>query len=160
MTEEPLATALEAERDALQAFLRLLRDEQQALVQFDTEAVAALGPNKAGLIEKLAAFDHKRQGELVAHELDTGPSGIEAWLRGEASSPSALEQLQQLWKELIAAARAARSLVDQNQMLIADRLTRSRRALAALRAAASVDQVYVADGNLQQVLPRGYFPFA
>lgn len=151
-----LAAALESEGGTLKAFLRVLHTEQQALVRFDTDAVSALGAEKARLIERLTEFDEERNRTLTARGCGAKGTDVEAWLQSHAATGGALEQLRQHWKALLRDARAARSLMDQNQLLIEDRLTRSRRALAALKAAAQIDTVYVADGQLQQVLPNAY----
>lgn len=136
------AAALQAEHDALAAFLSLLQAEQEILVHGDADRLAQLAPDKARQIEQLISLGHERNRYLEGQGLGANSQGIQTWL---AAQPTAMRKT---WRELLRSAETAQRLNNSNGLLIESRLQQNRMKLSVLQAAVSPGGLYRADGQL------------
>jgi len=68
------AAGLQAERDALGAFISLLQAEQEVLIHGDAERLAALAPDKAAQIDLFTLLGEQRRRHLAAQNLTRAES--------------------------------------------------------------------------------------
>ena len=140
------AAGLQAERDALLAFIGLLQAEQEILVRGDAEGLAAMANDKADKIDLLALLGAQRSRHLAAQDLSDSTDGMLAWL---SRNPGFAAAVGKIWRELLKHAETARQINQSNGLLIETRLQHNRLKLSALQAAAPADSVYRADGQLR-----------
>jgi flagella synthesis protein FlgN len=139
------AAGLQAEHEALGAFISLLEAEQEILVQGDAERLAALAPDKAAKIDLLAHLGEQRRRHLAAQNLNDSADGMLTWLGRNHGFAAAVRKI---WRELLARAESARQLNQSNGLLIDNRLQQNRLKLSVLQTAAAGEGVYRADGQL------------
>ncbi len=113
--------SIEAERDALRAFIALLEREQQILLAPATDPLLELAGEKTHAAETLSASAGQRRQQFPAE-----PSAIEPWLKKNA--PGAIGA----WHDLLRLAAHASQLNRLNGELIQVRLRYNRQALHAL----------------------------
>lgn len=140
------AAALQAERDALAAFVDLLRGEEQFLVRGDAEGVAALASDKAARIEQLSLLGAQRNERLAMNSLAASADGMLTWLR---RNPELTATVGELWQDLLAQAETARQINQNNGLMIDSRLQQTRLKLAVLQSGAASEGVYRPDGHLR-----------
>ena len=140
------AAALQAEHEALGAFIGLLQTEQEVLVQGDAERLASLVPEKAAKINLLSALGEQRNRHLARHDLSRNAEGMLAWLK---RNPGFAAAVGKIWRELLACAETARRINRSNGLLIDSGLQQNRLKLAVLQTAAAPDGVYRPDGQLR-----------
>jgi len=141
-TAPAFAGVLQAEHDALAAFLSLLQAEQEILVHGDADRLAQLAPDKARQIEELSRLGHERNRYLEGQGLGANSQGIKTWLETQSIT------LRRTWRELLRRAQAAQQLNKSNGLLIESRLQQNRMKLSVLQAAASPGGLYRADGQI------------
>jgi flagella synthesis protein FlgN len=126
------AVRLDAEIQAWQALLGLLREEEQALAEGDAGRLETLTPAKLKQLQVLGDHARARLDGLVAAGHTPDHAGMEAWLaqRGE---PALRARWQQL-REMEQAAQAANGRIG---VLIDMRLASTRQALNVLLHAAT-----------------------
>lgn len=140
------AASLQAEHDALGAFVSLLQAEQEILVQGDAERLVELAPDKARQLELLTRLGEQRRRFLDERRLAANGRGMEQWL---AKQPEpAASALRATWQELLRRAQNAQNLNQSNGILIENRLQQNRMKIAVLQAAVSGDKVYRSDGQV------------
>lgn len=140
------AAALQAERDALVAFVGLLQTEQEVLVRGDAEGLAALASDKADGLDLLILLGEQRSRHLAAHNLAGSADGMVTWL---SRNPGFAAAVSKIWRELLAQAETARLINQNNGLLIEARLQQNRLKLAVLQTAVAADGVYRPDGQLR-----------
>jgi len=140
------AAALRAEQDALGAFVSLLREEQEVLIQGDADRLASLTHDKEAWIGKLSALGEERNRHLAVQNLAGTAKGMTTWLE---RNPSLAASVSATWKELLAQAESASQLNRNNGLLIESRVRQNRLKLAVLQMANASDGVYRADGQLR-----------
>jgi flagellar biosynthesis/type III secretory pathway chaperone len=138
------AAGLQAERDALGAFISLLQAEQEVLIDGDAERLAALTPDKAAQIDLFTLLGEQRRRHLAAQNLTDSADGMVTWLSRNHGFAAAVRKI---WQELLARAESARQLNQNNGLLIESRLQQNRLKLAVLQTAAAADAVYRPDGQ-------------
>jgi len=136
-------TDLEIEKLTLQAFIEILKKEENALVQGKIEEIDYLASDKSHLIEKLIQLDDHRNEFLQNQGLSLEKININTWLTEQQSDQS---ELQILWTELLELARTAQQLNHSNGLIISTHLQHNQRAFAALHCAA---------GNVSLYGPKG-----
>jgi flagella synthesis protein FlgN len=137
---------LQAEHDALGAFIGLLQAEQDALVRGDADHLAVLSPDKAVHIDLLTRLGEQRKRHFAEQKLTDSASGMSTWLsrnRGLAA------KVGTIWRELLVRAEKAQQLNQTNGVLIGSHLQQNRQKLAVLQTAAAADGIYRADGQLR-----------
>jgi len=138
------ATVLQAEHDALGAFISLLQAEQEILVHGDADRLAAIAPEKAAQIDLLTRLGQKRDRYLTQHDLALSAAGVETWLSQHAAiAPVA----RKIWRELLRRAEMARQLNADNGLLIENKMQQNRQKLSVLQSAVGSDHTYRADGQ-------------
>ena len=150
MTKSATATdftaRLKTERDALKAFVTLLKTEQQALIDGHTEQLLALSDSKTEAVHELSKLTNARKNDMLAHGAKTETGGIAAWLQAYAAGSLPI------WQEIQMLAEQLQHLNRTNGTLIQTKLRHNQQALTALHNAAnSAHGLYGADG--QQQLP-------
>ncbi len=146
MRSNSLAAVLQAEHEALAAFVSLLQAEQEILVHGDAQRLAQLAPDKERQVERLSSLGAERTRLLQDLGLVASAAGMESWLHSQPKE--ALGTLRKLWRELLHRAEAARALNQSNGVLIESKLQQNRLRLSVLQSAASPAALYRADGLL------------
>lgn len=139
-----LTRMLDQEIAALRAFNELLRTEQSALVNGETDRVAAFVEPKAQHLLELTRLGEGRSRWLAGLGLAADRAGMERlWLThaGAVSAP------RDAWRQLLQLTEAAQQTNTTNGMLIAARLQHTQRALGVLFSAARLPGAYGADGS-------------
>lgn len=139
----PVSGILAGELVALRAFVALLKTEQTALVDGNTDGLNALIDEKSALATRLTEAAQCREAALAAAQLPPARAGMEAWL---ATLP-ATDAARRDWPELLSLAAEARSLNELNGRLIGTRLQGNQQALAALMSATERAMTYGPDGQ-------------
>ena len=140
------AAALQAEQEALGAFIRLLQTEQEMLVNGDADGLAALAPEKAAQIDLLTRLGEQRKRNLAAQNLTDSADGMLTWLSRNHGFTAAVRKI---WRELLARAETAMQLNQSIGLLLESRLQQNRLKLAVLQSAAASDGLYRPDGQLR-----------
>jgi len=138
------AAALQAEHDALGAFISLLQAEQEILVQGDADRLAAIAPEKSAQIDLLARLGQKRDRYLTDQCLTLDAAGVETWL---SRQPAIAATARKTWRESLRRAEMARQLNINNGLLIETRMQQNRQKLSVLQSAVGSDHVYRPDGH-------------
>lgn len=121
---------LDDEIGAWQAFLEILRDEEQALVNGDAERVAQITPIKLAQVDSIGAHIRARQAALSAAGHPVTAAGMAAWIGNDPAQSARLRRLD----ELEAAAQAANQRIGA---LVDMRLGAARQAMNVLIHAAT-----------------------
>ena len=136
--------ALETERNTLDAFIEILRKEENALVEGKIEKIDYLASDKSRLIDELIQFDDHRNEYLQKQGLSLEKSSINAWLTEQHSGQS---EIKILWNELLDLAKTAQQLNHSNGLIISTQLQHNQRAFAALHCAAGNVSLYGPQGQ-------------
>ena len=137
---------LKDEKGIFQAFIEILRKEENALVEGKIEAIDFLASDKSRLIEELILFDENRTDYLKKQGLNLEKKSIDAWLVGQIEQHSDLLEVKNLWNELLDLAKLAQQLNHSNGLMISTQLQHNQRTFAALHCAA---------GNVSLYGPKG-----
>lgn len=143
MSSGPHST-LAAEEQHVASVIELMKQEQQLLVAADADALTALTPRKAQLVQELAALAKQRHAALAAAGCEGSEAGMEPWLAA-CEAPDARAQ----WERLLALTREAKELNRVNGMLINKHLAHNQNVLNALRTPAGAPDagLYGASGQ-------------
>jgi flagellar biosynthesis protein FlgN len=135
------------EREELSRFVKLLEDEQGALIACQVPRIAVLAAEKAALAARLQSLEFARTQCLVAAGLRGTSNGMHAWLTARAKSdPSTLI----CWKYIESYATRAKTLNELNGKLIAIQLTHHKSQFDALTRNAFPQQIYDAGGHTRR----------
>ena len=137
---------LKDEKAIFQAFIEILKNEENALVEGKIEAIDFLASDKSRLIEELIQFDEHRTDYLKKQGLTLEKKSIDTWLIGLIEQHSDLLEVKNLWNELLDLAKLAQQLNRSNGLMISTQLQHNQRAFAALHCAA---------GNVSLYGPKG-----
>ena len=136
-----LARSLSAESAKVEALLRILRNEQQALVARDFERVYAYALAKNEHLAQLGALNDARASALRLQGLSPDPAGMKALVAGN-------EPLRHPWERLVALTAEARQVNRVNGRLIDAQMRFTEGALVALtQRTATRFATYSADGQ-------------
>jgi len=132
---------LNAERDALREFVKLLETEQQALIDGQTEQLLSLADSKTQVVQALSKLADARKNDQRIHSAEIQASGIVAWIQAQATdSLPVWQDIQQLVEQMQYVNRI-------NGTLIQTKLRHNQQALAVLlNTAKSSYGLYGADG--------------
>lgn len=137
------AGSLDAELKATHDLLRLLKQEQQQLIEADVEGLTALTEEKTSIVAHLSALANARHAALAHAGFPPQEEGMQAWL----GSPAATAGATRAWSELLALAQAGKELNRTNGLLIGKHLARNQNALNVLRGNAQGGNFYGPDGQ-------------
>lgn len=137
------ATDIEAERDCVKAFLKILQQEQDILVSGEVDPLTDLAHQKIALVKQLAEFSDKRNLFLRSLTLSPDRQGMEAWLGKNPANST----IRAVWEELLTSGKTARQFNQTNGVLINTRLRHNQKALALLQSAAQSADLYGPDGQ-------------
>jgi flagella synthesis protein FlgN len=139
-----LGRTLNNESEALNAFITLLREEQQALVRGDLERLASFAESKTIHLFELTRLGEQRLQWLREKGLTADRAGMDRLLRAHAGSAP---QVRAAWQQLVDLTKTAQQLNETNGVLIRSRLTTAQRALGVLMSAANIAGAYASDGS-------------
>tara|TARA_R110002073_G_scaffold99414_1_gene227113 strand:- start:916 stop:1401 length:486 start_codon:yes stop_codon:yes gene_type:complete len=134
--------SLKDEQAAVNAFIELLKKEENALIKVNMEDVDFLASDKVRMIEVLTNFSKQRCRHLISQGLPPDSTGMDAWLAKQTSH----DDVNAIWTELLQLAQTAQQLNNTNGTIISTRLQHTQRAYAALQSAA---------GNISLYGPKG-----
>lgn len=146
MTHLPPAdflTNLAQERDSFRLFLKILENEQEALVKGEIDKLTDIAQHKSKKVLELAKLADARNRFLAENGLPPDQNGISIWLTG----PGSAKETGQVWEELVAIAKAARQLNETNGAMIELKLQHNQQTLAVLMSAANQATLYGPDGQ-------------
>ncbi|MEZ0238659.1 MAG: flagella synthesis protein FlgN [Methylophilaceae bacterium] len=132
---------LQQEQAALDGFINLLQQEQEALVAANVEKLQSLSELKQKHSELLNNLAQQRVATLERAGFKSDAAGVAAWL---ASQPASVKES---WKKLLEGAQVAQQLNQTNGKLIQTHMQHNQQALSALMNAANRADVYGADGQ-------------
>lgn len=135
---------LEAESNTLRAFIEILKEEENALVEGKIEKIDFLASDKSRLIEELIKLDGHRNEYLQKQGLILEKNSINAWLTKQHSDQS---EVKILWDELLDLAKIAQQLNHSNGLVITTQLQHNQRAFSALHCAAGNVSLYGPQGQ-------------
>ena len=115
------------ERDAIRAFIEVLRREQHALQQADVSVLLPLAAEKASHAQQLAELAQAREQWLAASDSPEGD--MEPRLADHPAAAMA-------WQELLQLTEIAHQINEINGILVNQRLRYNQQRLSALQAAA------------------------
>ena len=132
---------LQQEQAALDGFINLLQQEQEALVAANVEKLQSLSELKQKHSELLNGMMQQRVAMLEREGFNPDAAGVAAWLAGQPAS------VAESWKKLLESAQTAQRLNQTNGKLIQTHMQHNQQALATLMNAANRADVYGADGQ-------------
>lgn len=133
---------LARELELVRAFITLLNNEQETLKRGQTDALAAIGPQKANLANQLNALEKERNAYLQRSGHTGDREGMAAWLAANPANQSAA----QLWTKLLEGAAEAKRINDLNGRLVAIHLQAANQALSVLTQQSQRSTLYGRDG--------------
>lgn len=133
---------MHAERTALHDFVRLLEDEQQALLNEQTEQIQILADKKVHMVQELTGLVNSRRDSMLALGIKIEPGSMQAWLQ----SHSAINL--PVWQEIQKVAAHAQQMNHTNGELIQVKIRHNQQALTVLHHAThGVNGLYGPDGQ-------------
>ncbi|HEY6896973.1 MAG TPA: flagellar protein FlgN [Rhodocyclaceae bacterium] len=139
----PLQGLLDEEIAVLGDFLKILKQEEAALVAGDADGLVPVAQTKNQLAERLALIAERRAVLLNAAGLPQSRAGIETLITRQPGA----KDVQQRWTTLLEQAREVKQRNELNGRLIAEKLSHNQQALQALSAAAERTALYGPDGQ-------------
>jgi flagella synthesis protein FlgN len=129
-TASPIST-LRDEQTLIATLLKLMKQEQQCLVNADTDGLTAITPQKSQLINQMSQLSSLRLQALGAAGFAAREAGMDAWLAGSPDPAAAT-----LWQELLVLTREAKELNRVNGMLINKQMNYNQNLINAMRTPA------------------------
>ena len=139
-----LRAALTAENAALRAFVEVLRQEQQVLLEGKTDQLNLFAQQKAQWILELTKLCEQRQQLLRNCGMTPDRAGMEQLLQEHYAGES---QEAAQWAHLLHMATRASQINACNGLLISERMKNTHRALSTLFSTARVPAAYGSDGS-------------
>ena len=139
---------LQQERVVMDNFLELLDQEAEALIQSRFDDLQLITERKAQLAERINALEQERERQQRQAGYALTREG------GDAAAAAGGNELQTLWRELLARAAQARENNHRNGIMIHTHLDFVRRSINFLRAHGQ--SLYGADGKHQVGLGNGH----
>ncbi len=129
------------EKKALEAFIDILKKEENALVQGKIDEIDHLVTDKSHLIEKLLQIDDRRNKYF--HNQGISSDNVSIWLKEHFTDRS---KAHTLWHDVLELAKIAKELSHTNGLMISTYLQQNQRGFGALHCAA---------GNISLYGPKG-----
>jgi flagellar biosynthesis protein FlgN len=139
----PFLPNLQAQRSCIDALLRALQEEDEALAAGRFDELPELTGRKSALLARVADLEQHRESLQAQFGLPPGRTGAEL-------ASSADEALRESWTALLATAHRARELNRRVGAKVYTNLDFTRQALAFLQA--RVQPLYGRDGATRQPL--------
>lgn len=136
----PFVARLEAEAEAVAAFVDVLRREQQALVAGDAEALPLLAEDKGTHVARLAELSEFRSRQLADLGLSPDRAGMDLFAER-------VPEARPAWARLRSLAGEARDMNETNGTIIRARLNHFQKAMRFLKSAATGADLYGRDGQ-------------
>lgn len=127
-----LMTNLQVESTAWQALLKVLAEEEQALVAGEADHLAHLNASKLAQLQTLGKLAHARYASLVTAGHTPDHAGMALWLAKHGQS-----EQHTRWRQLCEMEQQAQAMNQRIGTLIDLRLTSTRQALNVLIQAAT-----------------------
>jgi flagella synthesis protein FlgN len=124
-------TTLREEQQLITSLVDLMKQEQQFLVNADSDGLTVLTPQKSSMVQQMALLASQRHQALGAAGFPAREAGMEDWL---ASCND--QAARGLWLALLERTREAKELNRVNGMLINKQMTNTQTVLNALRTPA------------------------
>ena len=137
------AHGLEEEYQAGHALLKLLEQEQTALVNADVESLTKLTEEKARIAAHMSQLAKNRHQALDAAGFETTETGMQNWLASSQANAAS----NKTWNELLEIVRSAKELNRVNGMLISQHMARNQSALSVLYGNSQGGNLYGPDGQ-------------
>lgn len=138
-----LQRTVEAEADAVLHFVELLKLEQEALANGETDKLIQFAENKGSISSELGALATQRNALLATLGLAVDRTGVEAWIARHPTNT----RLPKAWARILSQAAEARELNRVNGELIQIRMLHNTQALATLLSASRSLNLYGPDGQ-------------
>jgi flagella synthesis protein FlgN len=122
------ATTLRDEQQTIASLIDMMQQEQQFLIRADSEGLAGLTPNKAALVQQMAALASRRHQALAGSGFAANESGMVTWLAAHSD-----DSIRGEWRELLARTADAKELNRINGMLINKQMNHTQVAINAMR---------------------------
>lgn len=136
--------SLKEEKDSISEFIKILKKEENSLIQGNFEEIDYLASDKLRLIEKLTSLDTQRSHYLISQGYTPDGSGMTTWIEDQQPLRS---ETQFLWKEILELARIAQQLNHTSGIIISTHLQYNQRAFSALQSAAGNISLYGPNGQ-------------
>jgi len=147
-TASPPSQLFNNELATLRDFVKILEQEQKALVAGEIDRLMPFVEEKTRLAAKLGEFANQRSRLLAAAALPANKQGMEKWL---SRLPPA-DPTHKIWAGLVSISAEAQALNESNGKVIAMLLQHNQQSLNVLLAAANQASLYGPDG---QTRPTG-----
>jgi flagella synthesis protein FlgN len=138
-----IARIVALEADAVRRFVHLLRAENRALSDGDTDALPALAEEKAELAVRLKDLTERRDTELQTQGHSADAEGMAEWCAEHPMDSG----VAQAWDAILVDAKEARELNLLNGELIKARMEHNARAIEILRHGDAPLELYGPDGQ-------------
>jgi flagellar biosynthesis protein FlgN len=140
---------VEAELEALAAFLGVLESEQQILKLGQIDALPDIARNKSDLLVKLSQLGAARDSILSQHGISPDKNSIAQFLSNEDRNGQLL--LNQNWEKLLTSAQRAQVLNQHNGAMIEAMLKHNQQALTILQQSHKQSGLYGPDGQTHSI---------
>ncbi len=140
-----LQPTLLAENEVLRAFIKALRNEEQALLKGKTDQLGLFAESKGRLVIELAKLAEIRLQLLRNYGVSPDRAGMEQLLNEHYAGDS--EECTQ-WEHLLQLATTANQINTSNGLLITARMKYTQRALNMLFPDARLPSAYAPDGSI------------
>ena len=144
-TPAEFISSLHSERDVMRSFVALLENEQQCLLDDQTEQLFELADGKTRIVSQLEGLGKARRQYQTEHGAGSEADDMELWLKNHAAHELPV------WIEIRKLASRAQQLNHTNGEMIRVKLRHNQQALAILHNAAQNASLYGPDG--QPTLP-------
>ncbi|MFI4939105.1 MAG: flagella synthesis protein FlgN [Burkholderiales bacterium] len=122
-------SSLKDEYKLTQQLVELLKQEQAQLIKADIEGLIAVTEEKARAVAHMSELTKLRYRALAAAGFNPKEDGMQAWLKSLAPASDSAT----CYRDLLALAKAAKSLNNTNGLLISKHMTRNQNALNILQ---------------------------
>lgn len=139
---------------AMTSFAKILKLEQAALIEGDTDQLGKITEEKSLIIKQLTELEKIRKTSLVEAGFDTDLNGMEAYL----SKLDASDNISGVWFELMEISKQAKEFNRTNGLLINRHLNRNQAALNILHRKDPSANLYGPNGQStnKSVTGRGF----
>lgn len=137
------ADSLGEEYIAAKELLQLLRQEQELLIQADTDGLTGVTEQKGKAVARMSELALRRHRALTSAGFEASESGMEIWVKSKAGTPA----IGKSWNELLTLVREAKELNRTNGLLIGQHMARNQSALNILQGTPQGGNMYGPDGQ-------------
>ncbi|MBR7798791.1 flagella synthesis protein FlgN [Undibacterium fentianense] len=140
-----LKQIIEQEVQVMQSLSLLLSEEQQVLVNNESEKLELITPNKNQLLTQIVELEKSRSHAMNQLGLPNDAKGMQALFSGDADAKA----LQSLWQTLIQISSTAQEQNKTNGLLINRQINKNQATLSILQSGNNhqAGSMYGADGQ-------------